>query len=349
MANDIFYYQVIGLRKIIFFMVLFLSFLFFPIQGYTMDKFAWLPTESSPKYNPMEIVKGDLIFNDDTSLYIPDGKFIHNGWGEMGSTHIVGDDLKPIPTKLSISWFSYTENKFYSGVFKLPYEKIISLFRQGLKGPVTEKNITYNTIVIGLAPEGEVSVWLAAEGIILEVATYKAQEAQINWKEIIDNPEVPRQDYIQMSLEDGLSKEQITDLKKKGIQKGLWKTYQKQYPWTPKIIGSNPLIMWIKTYNGEHEFFDYSKTESQRIQRAIPKEINLNWQDSFGLKFTAKITFDEIEIFKAYQKLMVETPNHKMVLQVEINEATRVIDVFLKDDKFILQLEKNNIKVYKMR
>ncbi|MCP3873094.1 MAG: DUF2931 family protein, partial [Desulfobacteraceae bacterium] len=89
-----------------------------------MKKFEWLPTECAPKNYPMKIVRGDFIFKNKNSIYIPDGRFIMDGWGEVGSIDIVGEDFKPLPVRLRILWFSYTEDKFYAGDFDLPYEKI---------------------------------------------------------------------------------------------------------------------------------------------------------------------------------------------------------------------------------
>jgi hypothetical protein len=99
--------------------------------GNKMDKYEWLPTESSFANFPMRIVTGDFIFNDGTSIYIPSSRIINNGWGVIGSTHIVGDKLKLLPAKIKIAWFSFVEDKFYSGVFTLPHDKIEILFKKG--------------------------------------------------------------------------------------------------------------------------------------------------------------------------------------------------------------------------
>jgi len=125
-----------------------------------MNRYEWLPTESSYENYPMRIIHGDFIFDDGTSLYIPGRKTIDNGWGEMGSIHIVGEKFKPLPTRIEISYFSFAEDKFYSGVFSLPYEKISNLFREGLRSPITGEKITYQNIIVGVAPAGEISIWL---------------------------------------------------------------------------------------------------------------------------------------------------------------------------------------------
>ena len=115
--------------SIIFFILMTVMFIYKLIAKgeFIMNKYGWLPTESSYEKYPMSIIAGDLVFSDGTSIYIPSSKIIENGWGELGSTHVVGERLKPLPVKIEISWFSYTEDKFYSGVFSLPYEKITAI------------------------------------------------------------------------------------------------------------------------------------------------------------------------------------------------------------------------------
>ncbi len=96
-----------------------------------MTKFEWQPTESGPRYYPMEILSGSLIYHDGSgSSYIPNGVTLHHGWGRGVSSHVLGDGKRkdPLPNRLTIRFFSYTENQFYEGDFELPYDKILALF-----------------------------------------------------------------------------------------------------------------------------------------------------------------------------------------------------------------------------
>ena len=315
---------------------------------FIMSKYEWLPSESASENYPMEIIKGDFILSDNSSIYIPDGKTIHNGWGEALSIHIVGERFKPLPVKLFIHWFSYTEDKFFKGTFDLPYEKINNLFKIGIKDPLTNEDISYNRIIVGLAPEGELSLWLSSRVNVLEVANFKAEEVKTNWKTFLDNEKISRADYINLVLEEVLSKEQIEKLKKNGIPKGQWDSYRKQYPWEPEIIVSTPLIMWSKSYNGEYEFFNFSKIENKRTHRSIPKRIRINWINLYKNKYTADITFNEGEILQAFKKMSTDAPAHEMKLRFVINEKSQIIDIFLRDSLLILQLEKIQIKIYKL-
>ena len=94
----------------------------------TKYKFDWQATDSAPRNYPMEILAGNLGYPEGGSLYVPDKSTIAHGWGEEGSSHVVGPELKPLPNTLGISFFSYTENQFYGGRFDLPYDKIVRKF-----------------------------------------------------------------------------------------------------------------------------------------------------------------------------------------------------------------------------
>jgi len=97
-----------------------------------MNLYEWLPTESAPIAFPMEIIEGTLFYPGSGSIYIPDRRPFANGWGRTGSMHLVGDDAKPVPERLELTWFSYAEDKFYSGRFELNHARLDSLFDAGL-------------------------------------------------------------------------------------------------------------------------------------------------------------------------------------------------------------------------
>jgi hypothetical protein len=307
-----------------------------------------LPTESAYKRFPMSIIKGNLIFNDGTSIYIPNRITIENGWGELGSIHVVGERLKPLPTKIEISWFSYTEDKFYSGVFDLPFDKISNLFKIGLQSKVTGKKITYENIIVGVAPAGKISIWLMADGEVLLVGSFKAKEEILDWKYVTKNAQIPRDIYIKRVLGRSLSKDQFTELNLYGVPYDRLEAFEKQYFWKPEVIGSKPTHLWLKTYNGECEFIDFIQiSERRRDLRAAPKHIEIDWQDKFGKKYLGIISFDENEVLQAYHKLSTGQSDHEMKLQIEINEKSGDIELSLKDSKYILYLNKAVVKVYK--
>lgn len=314
-----------------------------------MDTFEWLPTESAPRNYPIQVIAGNLQFADGSSAYIPDRKVVNNGWGRVGSTHIAGDELKPVPVRMDVHWYSLTEDKFFSGNFELPADRMLELFQQGIDSPTTGEHVTYDSIIVGMAPGGAVSVWLGAEAIALEVATYVAEETDTDWSAVLDNPDVSRQEYIDIVMEESVSAEQRAQLAEHGVPAGLWEIYRQQFVWQPQFAGANPVAMWLRTLNGEHEYFDFDKPESERTLRAMPKKIRLTWQKASGQQYKSEIEFDEEEIIAGFRKLIGERPDRRIELQLEISQVPPTVDAVLAESEYVLPLNKIDIQTFKVR
>ena len=108
----------------------------------------------------MEIIKGTFIYKDESKkgLYIPSGGTLVDGWANPVSSHVTGDKYKPLPDRLEITFYSFSEKQFYKGNFKLPYDKILSLFKKGVE--LSGENKPLGRIMVGIAPGGVVAVWV---------------------------------------------------------------------------------------------------------------------------------------------------------------------------------------------
>ncbi|MBS1645493.1 MAG: DUF2931 family protein [Bacteroidetes bacterium] len=315
-----------------------------------MSTYDWLPTECAPKNFPVEIVKGDFIFENGRTLYIPDRQFVNNGWGEFGSTHIVGDEQKPLPSRLAITWFSFLDDRFYTGNFELPGEKLKKFFEEGYISPLTAKKKIYDNILVGLTAGGGVAVWVMGDKVTKELAFFQAHDTSIAWPEFVDNPEYPRKRYIATMLEQAMSPNEVAELRAHPPNIELWKTtYRTLYNWAPSIIGkAKPLSLLINYYNGEREFVNFEdKTEAQEISgRPAPKSASFYWQSSLNVKMGAELSFDSEEIFAALNKLHELNPKAKITLQLRVNDADQTVRIFLNNDKVILELLKTTIRVF---
>ncbi len=312
-----------------------------------MDKFEWIPTECAPELFPMEIINGSFLLEEDESIYIPDGRLIHNGWGETGSIHIVGDDQKPVPNYLQIHWFSYFEDKFYGGGFDIPQKEITKLFSEGFISPVDGEHVTYDYILTGLAPGGLIVIWLMGEQITTEVCAMYANELDIHWKNFCNNSKYTRKEYIQANLEEIMSKDEIFNIYKEGIPFGLWEKYRTRYSWEPIIIGNVTHVdISMAFYNGEQYYQDYRLNEEfQPHKKAVPKEINYTWE-SAGIEYCAEMLMDEKEIFFAFAKLYHEIEKTELKLQIEINTADLTVKTYLRNKEFIIELQKCEVSVF---
>jgi len=310
------------------------------------DKFDWLPTECGPEKYPMEIVHGEFIFENGRSAFIPNGKTLRNGWGKHGSTWIVGPDVKPVPVKMDIVFFSYTEDKFYGGSFDLPHKKMSELFHEGYdRAYFPDSKETYGYIMAGVAPRGEISVWMGT-GRIVEVASFQAEEIEVDWKRMLDNPAISREEFVKDVLEENLSKEEISLLRKEGVPHGRWThTYRKKYDWEPEISPdwNKPEDILLDTFNGEVEFFDFTRADVGKTldrDRALPKKVKMGWDNPKWGNCLQTIFFDEQEVFKAFDKFHEIHPGATLALEFEVSDVSETIRVFLKDDQHLIELKK---------
>ncbi|MDY8138334.1 DUF2931 family protein [Aquimarina sp. 2201CG5-10] len=314
-----------------------------------MEKYEWRPTACAPKYNPMQIHNGRLIYKNGESIYIPKGHTLHQGWGKIGPTHVVGDDLKPIPIKLEITWISYREKKFYKGTFDLPTEKINKLFKEGYINRFGKKD-TYSRINVGLAPKGVLVLWMMGNGWSKEIARFQASETEITIQEFAPSAIISMEEYLNSVLEDDFNEETKAKMNPDSIPFGKWDNYRTRYNWRPVIKFTNEATLketQITFYNGESLYtLGSNKILNQFIDYPIPDHIKLEWTDKNNNEFGAKIYFDENEsniLFEKVYKNKNQTPTE---LVLEIDKYNSNLTISLQNELETISFKKVRIKVY---
>lgn len=168
------------LKLIIIF--IFCSFSFITCQNNKVEeKFKWSGTVSAPQENPVEVYSGAIISDDFTYSFDAIWGTQNTGWGEHGGIMNVSDDQMQIPRKLEFTWYSLTEEKFYTGKWDLDHKKISDLFKEGFRSYHSGKYITktYDEFIIGLAPKGRVVVWIMGEKEQIEIGVFQAHDTII--------------------------------------------------------------------------------------------------------------------------------------------------------------------------
>jgi len=319
-----------------------------------MTQFKWQATESGPRYYPMEIIAGSLKYHDGSgSTYIPDGVVLKHGWGRGVSSHVLGDGKRkdPLPNRLTISFFSYTEDQFYKGDFELPYEKILALFQAGSYSPSKGEWITYDSIIVGVSPGGGVAVWLWGIEKITEVFFGQAEKTEGNWKRFTNDADESREEFVQSNVEESLkTPERIEALRKNGVPLALWKNYRIRYHWQPLFTGMtlrDPRLQSIKYFNGEQDYLDYPLgEEAAALSRAVPKEIGVYWKNPKGRNQQFDFTFDDEEIMAVFKKL----GKHQLPITLEFSmrrdEDGRAIHFIVHTEKEAIPLKKVGFRSY---
>jgi hypothetical protein len=255
---------------------------------------------------------------------------------------------------LELSWFSCTEDRFYAGKFGLPMNKILELFRAGTASPEAKERLPFDRIIVGMAPGGDVSVWVGARRIVKEIATFRAQSVDLPWSTVLDNQNITRPQYIELALREALSPEALKRVRAAPVPLGRWSLFAKRFPWTPRVRpGSTGRDLWIHGLNGEVEWVDLSgkrkDVDPPPSARGAPKELSLYWQDSAGSNLSADITFDEDESMAAFNKLSGGESSEALTLELAPADVATKVDVFLLRGKEHFRFERTQVKIYKTR
>jgi hypothetical protein len=264
-------------------------------------KFHWLAQESAPQEFPMRIIDGTFYYHGQNfGLYVPMAASISKGWGVGSSTHVVGEDFKPLPDRLDIRFYSFWENQLYQGNFDLPYEKILALFKEGVARD--KEYPTFRYIVVGVAPGGAVAVWVTGRET-REVFFGQAKPYEAEMYDPLGTLIEDRKEYAESYLQD-LPPNVYARIRKDGVPFGIWEKYRQRYPWSFASSPNKQVSSFgVSFYNGESY-----PIETPFNHNNTPKPIPLSMSfitifPNDKTKYVYSIGFDYFETDEAMQKL----------------------------------------------
>lgn len=308
--------------------------------------FEWYPTSAAPRNYPISLFIGALIDSDSLITGLPDQYYLNNGWAISGLIQQVGDLEKKIPVNLYLKWFSFRERKAYKYDGEFPYDLVNEAFNKGFVSPVDDSLRTYKYIIFNFSPLGGISIILAGYGVQKEIAFLKAEECILNSEEILEltggEPELEK--YSIKRLDEEFKGQDLLKVDSNTVGIKNWSdSYRIKYKCELNIISPLTIdFLMMKFFNGEdlywRKYTDFNSIEMHPIM----KEISIGLRSTNGEKYTTSILFDEAEIFKAFRALNVN--DEKIIIQPEIKASTNSVEVFLKNSKNVIQLQKCNFK-----
>ncbi len=336
------------------------------------NKFDWTATLSAPQEYPMEIYQGEISgkdFGQQLNNFGP----IAVGWGSGSGTISAGPDLKSLPDYLRLTWISFAEDKVYSGDFQLPKARILQLFETGFTDEATKKKDTYNTFIIGLAPKGNIVVWVAGAGNQVEIANFTATETTVDTVGL-DKEEkyLFTQKYLNYVLADTMIVEARfrEKIKNTGAQNNLYTTlYKEKYSWNPKVVlpKGYKLTYWsFMLSNGEKEYILPGNSPLEKNSRALPYLINVMFTDEDknkyesdailtgdkyflsnlqqnGLATNIPIDYDRNEIHKIFQEKLNKSGN--TMLEINIDPQNKKLTMNLIQEKLNIPVDEIQFQV----
>lgn len=312
----------------------------------TMERFDWSQTLTAPKGYPCIIIKGGLsssIPNEQGAGFgLWAGGTTNAGWGRVGG--VVTSSLKAIPDSLQITWYSVLEEKFYTGSFQLPSDKIKELFKTGFFDHELNRQETFGKIIVGMAPGGIVAVWLLSGQVEVEVGRFQATEIQLKPEDVHGDAKVVfRKTYIQAIYEEDV-------IAQGPIPFGLWDSYRIKHSWRHKMDFPHNFKnteSYLSMYNGEKEHLYVQEPSHQDFKkRALPQDMRLLWTDDKGGLWGAEVYFDEAELFKAFGEILKKDPEQNIEIVFTPDATNTAFTVMLQSKTEEIDLPKTKVKPY---
>jgi hypothetical protein len=311
-----------------------------------IEKFEWLASAGASETSPMEIVRGSFIASDSSTQWIPNGEYLQAGWGNGNGVWAVGEDMRKVPERMQLTWFSYTENKFYTGNFELPQQKMYNLFKgnygKGKRPNGEEYDLKFNELTVGLAPQGMATLWMSGLAQV-EIGTFQAHETNIHWENFHKGD---RNERVRSEQKDMLPfvQEEIAHLK---ISNMYWKSLLEKHHYAITFNKGEK----YKLYNYEiwfinHEFINknshgFEFIDKNEIEKAIPSGIVLYIKDKFERKLEVRIDVGVLDGKQPYEDLTSleeRTKNQNLIkLFKSFCDQNKDIQLYVKFDKEIVK------------
>ncbi|MNK24089.1 hypothetical protein D3C87_423920 [compost metagenome] len=279
------------------------------------------------------------------------GKVYSTNWGNGESTFKSSDDGGVVlPDSLKLYWFSFLENKYYGLSTKLDKTKISNYFKKGYQRDMIgdlEKTLTakYQDLNVGIAPGGDVVLWISSGGDTREISVLKAKEMSLKQFKDYD---IVKDDEIKKVLSDTCECKDNPQFRKivhngLPIPFGVWtEKYREKYNWKVDLgnLGQTKSRLEFYFYNGENfSLFNEEVIKSKHQKQVVPSYIIFYFFKNKE-KYKAFFQFDEDEIYSNFKTLTQENSNEPIDIVLNFNENLTNATVKLKSKNKTLDFTK---------
>ncbi|WP_167343419.1 DUF2931 family protein [Flavobacterium chungangense] len=220
------------------------------------DKFNWNAGISAPK---------NYTYGAPFVEYLYKGKGIGGasasiasaqGWGITSGGYTGGAKFKPVPDSVFVKWRCGFDLINYEGGFKLPRKKMLELFSKGIIDPFSGRKEDYAVLVAGMAPGGNVTIWMQASGINTEIVKFKA-------KKISQDGRYDAHSVSLWSSKGYEAKDILKYISFHGVPYKIWETGEKEYNYDIGFSSREESYGYHLTFNAKDgSWFSLDKSDS---------------------------------------------------------------------------------------
>jgi Protein of unknown function (DUF2931) len=314
------------------------------------ETFEYLAQVSGDVFCPVEIYDARFICSDQSTVFIPTGEYLDGIWGSANGVMDVGPDKKKVPESIEITWFSYAEDKFYQGSFELPQQKMYDLFKKDYgtykNRDGTESKYAYIRLVLGIAPQGMLTLWMKGVGSI-EIGTFQARQTlDVEWSSFSKN--LNRYQVVNNTQKDMLPFVQEA-IAKHEIKNTYFKNRLQRYQYT---IGTNRPDFKIYDYSLHFINLEYHTKVSSGLEfltdtlndKAVPYSVNLFIEDKFLRTTEIRIWVDLLDGKTTEQNDHLEDPLEEIAYYNQMMDRFKTFFANNKDVQLYIKFDNKIVK-----
>ena len=293
------------------------------------DKYEWNAGLSGPKYYPSGAPRVEYFYKGKSVAGASIGTGADQGWGVTAGGYSGGEQYKDIPDSVAVQWVCSVDNYLYKGGARLPREHMLELFKNGFK-TVYGMKTTYTSIVAGMAPGGNVTIWLRGSERLTEVIRFKAQER-------LEDPYIDK-DYREKTVKNWGN--YLTYWYLHGVPYDIWEKGDKEYDYdigfsseekdvTPYMVFYTKDGTWYQPSKGDLAFqsidwqewgkFEYKENNNLIKNLKLPVQIHFLFEYKGGNYSTGIILPQD------FKKYFENQANNRITIGVEKNAETGIL------------------------
>ena len=295
------------------------------------DKYEWNAVLSGPKYYPSGAPRVEYFYKGKSVAGASIGTGADQGWGVTAGGYSGGEQYKDIPDSVAVRWVCSVDNYLYKGGTRLPRERMLELFKNGFK-TVYGMKTTYTSIVAGMAPGGNATIWLRGSERLTEVIRFKAQER-------LEDPYIDK-DYREKTVKNWGN--YLTYWYLHGVPYDVWEKGDKEYDYDigfsserGQKIKPNVFTFytkdgtWYQPSKGDLAFqsvdwqewgkFEYKENNNLIKNLKLPVEIH------FSVDYNDVLYMGNIVLPQDFKKYFENQANNRITIGVEKNLETGIL------------------------